>query len=228
MVAKKYNIDVLLGQTFNRITITGEINIPRKDRQFTYKCICGNEGAATPFHIVNGVVKSCGCLHKELASANGKKSKTHGMTNTRPFRIWMGMKTRCDNTKVQEYPDYGGRGITYCDKWKTFEGFWEDMQEGYSDHLTLDRVDTNGNYGKNNCSWENMSVQSHHRRSRKGSSSDYVGVFARKVGFEAVFCKDGIVKYLGKFPTELLAAIAYDDAYEEVYGVRNNKTKGNK
>lgn len=227
MVAKKYNIEELDGKTYNRITITGERKLPGKERQFSYSCLCGGTGFATPYHIISGTVKSCGCLHAESSAARGREQfKTHGMAGTRPHRIWTGMKTRCDNPNVTEYPDYGGRGITYCDKWKTFEGFWEDMADGYSESLTIDRTDTNGHYEKSNCLWETMSVQGHHRRKRKGSLCKYIGVKDRANGkFEASFCKDGVVQYLGRYDDEYSAAVAYDDAYEEVYGVRNNKTE---
>lgn len=234
MTKKKYDIEEMLGASYNRITITGEIRETGKDREFTYVCVCGNTGKAKPSHLVNGNVKSCGCLHREKSIENLKqallspeigKNSTHGMSGTRPHRIWVGMKTRCDNERAREYSDYGGRGISYCHKWKTFEGFWEDMKEGYSDDLTIDRVDTNGNYEKSNCQWSTYSEQAHHRRKRKGSSCVYVGVALSGIRFEANFCKDGIVKYLGVFDTEYEAAQAYDDAYEEVYRIRNNKTQ---
>lgn len=231
---KKYKIEDYLDLIFNRLTITGEIKIAGREREFTYTCVCGEVGKTKPSHIIKGVVKSCGCLHKESSLENLKlallspligKNCTHNMSKTRPHRIWTGMKTRCDNQNVREYSDYGGRGITYCDKWKTFQGFWEDMAEGYSDDLTIDRTDTNDNYDKNNCKWTTMSVQSHHRRKRKNSNCNYVGVFLAGDKFEANFCKNGVIQYLGVYSTEIEAARAYDDAYELVYGVRNNKTE---
>lgn len=236
-MTKAHNLDDHIGKQYNRITITGDAPRTKKDKEWTYVCICGNTGAARPGHLINGNVKSCGCLHSEVSKINGAKSKnlfentyskTHGMYGTRPYRIWVGMKTRCDNKNVREYPDYGGRGITYCEKWKTFQGFWEDMQEGYSDDLTIDRTDTNGNYEKDNCRWVDMSVQSHHKRKRKNSKCTYIGVKKRSDNrFEASFCKHGVVEYLGSYKTEYEAAQAYDDAYELVYGVRNNKTERN-
>ena len=225
-----------IGKQYNRITITGEAPHKGKEKQWSYACGCGNHSTAKPSHLINGGVKSCGCLKIETNRENLKqallspligKNCTHGMVGTRPYRIWASMKTRCNNEKVQEYPDYGGRGITYCEKWKTFGGFWEDMEEGYSDNLTIDRTNTNGNYEKSNCEWVDMSVQSHHRRKRKGSSTTCIGVFLKNGKYEASFCKDSDVQYLGRFSTEHEAAQAYDDAYEIVYGVRNNKTERN-
>lgn len=232
-MVKKYDIDILNGSKYNRLTITGEVQT-KSGRNFTYICECGKTGQTTPSHIVKGVVKSCGCLHAEKSRENLKKALaspligtngTHKMAGTRPYRIWTGMKTRCNNEDVREYPDYGGRGITYDPKWETFIGFWEDMKEGYQDHLTIDRTDTNGNYCKANCAWETMSVQGHHKRKKKGSSGIYVGVKERNGRFIAAFCKHYVVQELGTFATAIQAATAYDDAYEAVYGVRNNKTE---
>lgn len=90
--------------------------------------------------------------------------KTHNMSNTRPYRIWQGMKTRCNNEKEPEYPRYGGKGITYDSKWEVFEGFWEDMQEGYSDDKTLDRINSKGNYEKYNCRWATYEEQNNNKK----------------------------------------------------------------
>jgi hypothetical protein len=86
-------------------------------------------------------------------------AKTHGMSHTLIYDIWSQMRQRCDNSNNKNYCYYGGIGITYDPKWRTFEGFYEDMKDGYSEHLTIDRIDTNGNYTKENCRWITMSKQ---------------------------------------------------------------------
>lgn len=99
------------------------------------------------------------------------------MYDTRPMSIYGHMKRRCDTEKEANYSEYGGRGITYDPKWKTFQGFWEDMSEGYSDELELDRIDPDGNYCKENCRWVDKYVQAFNTRMRKDNTSGKSGVY---------------------------------------------------
>jgi predicted DNA-binding protein YlxM (UPF0122 family) len=93
----------------------------------------------------------------------GELHKTHGMSNTRQYHIWQQIKTRCDNKNDHNYQKYGAKGISYPDKWETFEGFWEDMSEGYDDSKTIDRIDSSGNYSKDNCHWTDYSGQNRNK-----------------------------------------------------------------
>lgn len=90
--------------------------------------------------------------------------KTHGMTKTKEYKIWAGMKRRC-NSKVEEnYPLYGGRGIKVCEKWLKFENFYRDMGDAPSDQHTIDRLDCDGNYDPDNCRWATWEEQQRNRR----------------------------------------------------------------
>ena len=91
----------------------------------------------------------------------------HGLRNTRLYRIWLQIKNRCFNSNTRRYRDYGGRGITMCDEWKNnFKSFYEwSMSHGYSDELTIDRIDNNGNYEPSNCRWVTVKVQNRNARS---------------------------------------------------------------
>lgn len=85
------------------------------------------------------------------------------ISKTRQYRIWAQMKSRCDNPNNSKYEIYGGSGIAYDKKWKTFYGFWEDMQDGYSDELTIDRIDPTLGYSKENCRWATYEQQNNNK-----------------------------------------------------------------
>ncbi len=77
---------------------------------------------------------------------------THGMYQSRAYKIWGAMKSRCQNTNNAHYHEYGAKGIQVCEAWQTFEGFYADMGDPPED-LTLDRIDSRGGYNKENCRW---------------------------------------------------------------------------
>lgn len=89
---------------------------------------------------------------------------THGMSGTRIYKIWQGLKDRCLNTNTPKYDLYGGRGILVCREWMGFEEFYSDMRHGYSDDLTIDRINPDEGYNKSNCRWADNCVQSSNRR----------------------------------------------------------------
>lgn len=97
--------------------------------------------------------KSCGCATKLKAIIK------HGMSNTRQYQCWQDIKTRCTNPKNKSYIRYGARGISYDEKWENFEGFWEDMKDTYFEEGTIERIDNNKGYFKNNCTWVTLSEQ---------------------------------------------------------------------
>lgn len=188
-------------------------------RNFKVQCECGTVFSATSDNISRMSKNDCQCLKDPL-----------GMSGTRPYQCWYDMVRRCTAEHRPRFEDYGGRGITYCDKWKTFEGFWEDMQEGYSDELSLNRINNNGNYEKANCEWATDSVQVHNRRKRSKTTLKTIGgnyrsrddsMYAR---ISITVC--GVQKdiYLGTFSTEKEIAEAYDFASEILYGDRPNGT----
>ena len=155
------------------------------------------------------------------------KQKDHGLSGTRQYNAWNSARNRVTNPNHPKWSDYGGRGIAMCQDWiDSFNAFWRDMGPTYQEGLTLDREDTNGNYCPENCRWAVRPVQSHNKRKRRGSSSEYMGVcFNRREG-KYISYIDYKYKHehLGYFASEIDAATAYDNKSEELYGDRPNGT----
>ena len=103
--------------------------------------------------------------HKEYPMSNGNKgimcvdcrrvmsATKHNMCKTEQYHSWFNMKQRCTNKNRSDYKYYGGKNVSYADKWETFQGFWEDMEKGHFPQATIDRIDNNLGYFKSNCQW---------------------------------------------------------------------------
>ena len=127
-------------------------------------CDCGREKITQAAHLVNGASKSCGCLQREIAK---KVNTTHGKRKTRLYEIFENMISRCYNPRCPAFADYGGRGITICNEWlNDRELFFKWSEEnGYTDTLSIDRINNDKGYSPDNCKWANRQQQNHNRRS---------------------------------------------------------------
>ncbi len=155
----------VIEQTDSKITPSGQ-----KQRQYVCKCDCGNTVIVRSLSLRKGEAKSCGCLRVEQAKENLKTIKPkHGLRFTRLYGIWKNMIQRCYNPKAVHYDRYGGRGIKICNDWKDDpETFYKwAMSNGYTDELTIDRINNDGNYEPSNCRWITMKEQAQNRHARK-------------------------------------------------------------
>lgn len=156
----------ITGKRFGRLVAQMEKNRSNDNREmWLFKCDCGNEKIIRKKDVLSRKSKSCGCLHKEIVT-------THGMHQTRFYKIWHAMKERCDNPNNKFYSDYGGRNIVYQKTWVKFENFRDDMIESYLNHCeefgiketSIDRINVDGNYTKNNTRWATSREQQRNRR----------------------------------------------------------------
>ena len=152
-------------QKFGRWTVQGFVGRQGHDSYWDCLCDCGNTSRVRGNDLKIGHSQSCGCYNRERVA---KRRTTHGHTKnglvSREYRRWRNMMTRCYNTKVKSYKDYGARGIKVCERWHTFENFFEDVGV-FPDGLTLDRVDNSGDYTPDNWRFATQEEQKNNKRS---------------------------------------------------------------
>lgn len=165
----------LIGKRFGRLTVICKDGIDKQGGAvWLCECKCGNVKPICSRNLIHSNVQSCGCLTQDVAR---EAKTTHGFSNTRLYNIWEGIKRRCLSDKHSRYYDYGGRGIKVCEEWKCFEPFkdWA-MINGYSENLTIERKNVNGNYEPSNCTWATKEEQAHNTRIRSNNTSGFNGV----------------------------------------------------
>lgn len=153
------------GQRFGRLLVIRPISAPAgMTGQFWFcRCDCGNT------HSVRGgdlrrkkdTTFSCGCYRRDRG---GRLNRSHGMTGTPEYRTWLGVLKRCNCPDAPGYQHYGGRGIRVCERWASFDCFFQDMGPRPSDDHSIERRDVNGHYEPANCTWATITEQSRNKR----------------------------------------------------------------
>ena len=148
------------GQKFGRLTVLGAADrTSPAGKLWRCQCECGGETVTTSLKLRNGHTKSCGCLVRERLI-----HRTHGLSNSgRTYKTWKEMRQRCTNPNADQFKWYGGRGISVCGRWDSYENFLADMGERPAG-TTLDRINGDGNYEPMNCRWATAKQQAETNR----------------------------------------------------------------
>jgi hypothetical protein len=166
-MSKSFTKD-MAGNVYGRLSVVRHMPDGGKKSVWLCRCSCGTEKAIARQLLVSGRAMSCGCLSRELAAErNATHGHCKGYVSSKAYTAWQNMRRRCFEKTNKRFAEYGGRGITVCERWLSFENFLSDMGEPPSPKHSIDRVDNHGNYEPGNCRWAQSDVQMKNRRNAR-------------------------------------------------------------
>lgn len=200
----KFNIQK--GDKFHHLTVIRRDNVTDGHRHYPFicECVCGKRVRVLGHALAKGVRKSCGCKTKDYMRAAGhrRRGKTRPGTWKGDIRradnpiygIWLGMRQRCYNLKSKSFPRYGGRGITISEDWQNFELFDRDMRPSYKEGLTIERIDNDRGYSKENCKWVTWGEQARNTRKTIKYGNAIISSVSVKIGGSPKLISDRVSK----------------------------------
>lgn len=173
----------LTGKRFGHLTVICRSGSKNNRTLWECRCDCGVTAFVDTHSLSTGNTKSCGCQKHRGRTIHGQAAGNQ----TRLYRIWAAMKKRCKNPSNTNYDHYGGRGIRVCGDWNDFIPFrdWA-LANGYTDSLTIDRIDPNGNYEPKNCRWVTYAVQENNT-----TRNHYVEAYGKRMTVSQWACETG-------------------------------------
>ncbi len=212
-------LENLIGLRFGRLIVVAQAKSTKGKRRWECECDCGNKSITTTYQLKNGKAKSCGCLGRELTR---ERSFKHGYSYrgnvNRLYSIWNRMRYRCINPNSSDSDRYFKRGITVCDEWgESFIAFknWA-LTHGYKENLTIERINNNGDYCPENCTWIPLAQQARNKRNNHfitiGETTKTLAEWAEITGIESSLIRFRLNR---KWPLEKLFVKPYHKNSDE-------------
>lgn len=157
------HIVVEVGQRYGRLTVLSDAGRIGAHRHYRCTCDCGQLATVSKYRLASGHTRSCGCIHSEGVSRRNTK---HSMAGTPTYRVWKGMMARCYQPSADRFDQYGGRGISVCDRWHSFPNFFADMGQR-PPGMSIDRIDVDSGYGPGSCRWATAVQQAQNKTNNR-------------------------------------------------------------